>query len=58
MTDGYTYKTYSTAKFYIPAGLYSIEELEQLLAELKATKEQTDQALKKVMKPLKERNHG
>ena len=22
MTDRYTYKTYSTAKFYIPAGLY------------------------------------
>lgn len=57
MTDGYTYKTYGTARFLLPEGFYSIEELEQLLAELKATKEQTDQALKKVMKPLKERNH-
>jgi len=54
MTDGYTYKTYSTAKFYIPAGLYSIEEIEKLLVELKANKEQTDQALKRAIKPLKE----
>ena len=56
MTDGYTYKTYSTARFLLPEGFYSIEELEKLLVELKANKEQTDQALKGVMKPLKEKN--
>ena len=54
MTDEYTYETYSTARFLLPEGFYSIEELEQLLAELKATKEQTDQALKRAIKPLKE----
>ena len=54
MTDGYTYKTYGTARFLLPEGFYSIEEIEQLLAELKANKEQTDQALKRAIKPLKE----
>lgn len=56
MTDGYTYKTYGTARFLLPEGFYSIEEIEKLLVELKATKEQTDQALKRAIKPLKERN--
>ena len=54
MTDGYTYETYGTARFLLPEGFYSIEEIEQLLAELKANKEQTDQALKRAIKPLKE----
>lgn len=58
MTDEYTYKTYGSTQFYIPAGLYSIEELELLLVELKETKEQTEKALKRVLKPLKERNNG
>ena len=56
MTDEYTYKTYGTAKFYIPEGMYSIEELELLLVDMKATKEQTEKSLKKVLKPLKEEN--
>jgi hypothetical protein len=56
MTDEYTYKTYGTAKFYIPEGMYSIQELELLLVHMKATKKQTEKSLKKVLKPLKERN--
>jgi len=56
MTDEYTYETYSTARFLLPEGFYSIEELEQLLAELKATKEKTERALKRAIKPLKKRN--
>ena len=54
MTDEYTYKTYGTAKFYIPEGMYSIQELELLLVDMKAAKEQTEKHLKKVLKPLKE----
>ena len=54
MTDEYTYKTYGSTQFYIPAGMYSIEELELMLAALKATKDQTEKHLKKVLKPLKE----
>ena len=57
MTDEYTYKTYGTAKFYIPEGMYSIQELELLLVYMKATKKQTEKSLKKVIKPLKEKNN-
>ena len=31
----YTYKTYGTTRFHIPEGLYSIEEIETLLIEMK-----------------------
>ena len=56
-TDEYTYKTYGVALFHIPEGMYSIEELELMLAALMATKEQTEKHLqKRVLKPLKERN--
>ena len=55
MTDEYTYKTYGTARFYIPEGFYSIEEIEKLLVDMKATNEQTEQSLKRSMKPLKEK---
>jgi len=55
MTDEYTYKTYGVALFHIPEGMYSIEELELLLVDMKAAKEQTEKSLKKsVLKPLKE----
>ena len=56
MTDEYTYKTYGTARFHIPEGFYSIEEIEKLLVDMKATNEQTEQSLKRSMKPLKEKN--
>ena len=56
MTDEYTYKTYGTARFHIPEGFYAIEEIEKLLVDMKATKEQTEQSLKRSMKPLKEKN--
>jgi hypothetical protein len=52
MTDGYTYKTYGTAKFYIPAGLYSIEETENLLVYIKAAKKQAEKSLERSMKPI------
>ena len=56
MTDEYTYKTYGTARFHIPEGFYSIEEIEKLLVDMKATNEQTEQSLKRVIKPLKAKN--
>jgi len=54
--DEYTYKTYGTARFHIPEGVYSIEEIEKLLADMKAAKKQTEQSLKRSMKPIKEKN--
>ena len=55
MTE-YTYKTYGMARFHVPEGMYSIEEIEEMLVDMKATKERTDQALKRAIKPLKEKN--
>lgn len=51
--DEYTDKTYSTAQFHIPDGMYSIEEIEKLLVWMKATEKQTEKSLKRVMKPTK-----
>jgi hypothetical protein len=58
MKQKYTHKTYGVAQFYIPEGMYSIEELELLLVDIKAAKEQTEKSLGRVLKPLKERNNG
>ena len=52
--DEYTHKTYGTARFHIPEGLYSIEEIEKLLADMKAAETRTEESLKRVIKPLKE----
>jgi hypothetical protein len=35
----YTYKTYNIAGFHLPEGMYSIAELEQMLAEFKEAKQ-------------------
>ena len=55
MTD-YTYTTYNTAKFHIPEGMYSIEEIEELLADMKAAIRRQDKQLKASLQPLKEKN--
>jgi len=52
--DEYAHKTYGTAKFHIPDGMYSIEEIEKLLADMKAAEKQTEKSLTRVIKPLKE----
>jgi len=54
--DEYTYKTYGTARFHIPDGLYSIEEIENLLVYIQAAKKQAEKALERSMKPIKEWN--
>ena len=48
MTE-YTFETYGTAKFWLE-DWYSIEELEQLVKDLKAVKERQDVALLQSMK--------
>jgi hypothetical protein len=55
MTE-YTYKTYDTMRVYIPAGIYSIAEIDQLLADMIEAKTQQDEHLKTSMQPLKEKN--
>ena len=56
MPNEYTVETYGTVQFHIPDGMYSIEEIEKLLVWMKATEKQTEKSLKRVMKPLKEKN--
>jgi FPC/CPF motif-containing protein YcgG len=53
----YAYKTYGMARFHVPEGMYSIEELEEILANMKEAKKHQDEHLKAAMTPLKEKNH-
>jgi predicted lipoprotein len=52
MTE-YTHKTYDTMRVYVPAGMYSIAEIDQLLADMIEAKKQQEKAL---MQSLKEKN--
>jgi len=52
----YTYETYGMARFYVPEGMYSIKEIEEMLADMKEAKRYQDQRLKASMQPLKEKN--
>ena len=56
MTDKYTYETYDMARFHIPDGLYSIEEIEKLLIHMKAAKKRQEKYLKRLTQSLKEKN--
>ena len=47
MTDEYTVKIYGTQKVYIPEGMYTIEEVENLLSEMKKAKQIQDEAMNK-----------
>ena len=49
MSDKYTYKTYGVTLSNISEGLYSIEEIEKLLVDMKATKKQTEERLNMIM---------
>jgi hypothetical protein len=50
MTE-YTYKTYGMARFHVPEGMYSIEEFEEMLANIKEAKRHQDEQLKAAMRP-------
>lgn len=52
----YTYKTYETMRFHVPEGMYSIEEMEKMLADMKEFKRQQDEHLKAGMQLTKEKN--
>ena len=56
MTDEYTYETYDMARFHIPDGLYSIEEIEKMLIHMKAASKRQEEHLKRSIQPLKEKN--
>ncbi len=55
MTE-YTHKTYDTMRVYVPAGMYSIAEIDQLLADMIEAKKQQDEHLKAAMQSLKEKS--
>lgn len=57
MTE-YTYKTYRIAGFHLPEGMYSIAELEQMLADFKEAKQRQDEYLKAAIQPVKEKSRG
>jgi len=50
----YTCETYGMARFHVPDGMYSIAELEKMLADFKEAKRRQDEHLKVAIKPLKE----
>jgi len=54
--DGYEYKTYGMARFHIPGGLYSIEDVEKMLVHMRKTKQKTEEYLAKTLEPTKESN--
>lgn len=45
----YEHKTFDTAAFYVPEGMYSIAELETMLEQFKQAKEIQDRQLKKAV---------
>ena len=47
----YEVRTYETARFHVPEGMYSIEQLEQLLSDFKEAKRRMDQNLAASLKP-------
>lgn len=52
--EEYEYKTYDMARFHIPDGLYSIEEIEKMLVHMKKIKEKTEAYLARSMEPIRE----
>jgi hypothetical protein len=52
----YTYETYDMARFNIPEGLYSIEEVESMLATMKESKKRHDRMLEAAIQNYKEKN--
>jgi hypothetical protein len=48
-----TYEVYGTARFFIEEGLYTIKEVEQILADMKAACEAQNKALRKSMEQMK-----
>ena len=51
--DAYEYKTFPTAMFHIPEGMYSIKDLEQLVKDCKKSQEKATKALVRSLLPLK-----
>ena len=56
--DKYTYETYDMARFNIPEGMYSIAEVENMLATMKEAKNRQDKMLKAAMQKYEEKNGG
>lgn len=51
----YTYKTHDMMRFHVPEGMYSIAEMEKMLADMKEFKRQQDEHLKAAMESIEER---
>jgi hypothetical protein len=56
MTE-YIFKTYDVMRFHVTEGMYSIAEMEEILAGMKEAKKRQDEHLNAAMQPLKENKH-
>jgi hypothetical protein len=55
MTE-YIFKTYDMMRFHVTEGMYSIAEMEEMLADMKEAKKRQDEHLNAAMQSLKEKN--
>ena len=49
------YKAYDTARFHIPEGFYSVEDVEEILANLRRAKQITETHLARSMETIEKR---
>ena len=49
--DSHEYKTFPTARFHIPEGVYTVKELEQLVKDCKKSQEKATKALIRSLLP-------
>ena len=47
MREGYEYVTYNTARFWVEEGMYSVEDIENLLVQMRKAKAAQDRLLTK-----------
>jgi hypothetical protein len=47
MREGYEYVTYNTARFWVEEGMYSVEDIENLLVQMRKAKAAQDTVLTK-----------
>jgi hypothetical protein len=57
MTE-YIFKTYDTMRLHVTEGMYSIAEMEEMLADMKEAKKRQDEHLNLSMQPLKEKSNA
>lgn len=52
----YTYETYGMARFHVPEGMYSVDDLEQLIKEFREAEQIMDEQALAATQPMKTRS--